>query len=170
MAQSRKTKAGARTGVAGTVPMTDSGISGTGVCGAEAPGQLAPILLVEDEIFIRIASADWLRDAGYAVIEAASPAEALDVLASRQDLALLATDITMPGPLTGLDLAAHSRAAFPDMPVILLSAHVPADHARHADGALMKPFSPMELVRLVEATIGKPWQTRIPGARANKAC
>lgn len=136
--------------------MTDSGNGGVGVAGRDVHAQLAPILLVEDEIFIRLASAEWLRDAGYAVIEAAGPAEALDVLGSRQDLALLATDITMPGPLTGLDLAARSRAAFPDLPVVLLSAHVPADHAHHADGALMKPFGPLELVALVEATIGRP--------------
>ena len=149
--------------------MTDSGNGGVRVAERDACERLAPILLVEDEIFIRLASADWLRDAGYAVIEAAGPAAALEVLASGQDLALLATDITMPGPLTGLDLAARSRAAFPHLPVILLSAHVPADHARHADGALMKPFGPLELVGLVEATIGKPSQTLRHGSVADAA-
>ena len=149
--------------------MIESGNGSRQDPGDHASGELTPILLVEDEIFIRLASADWLRDAGYAVIEASNPAEALDVMASGQALVLLATDITMPGPLTGLDLAARSRSERPGLPVILLSAHVPTDHAAHADGALMKPFSPIELVALVKAIIGEPWQTRNHANGVNRA-
>jgi two-component system, response regulator PdtaR len=123
------------------------------VAGAdEAP---LPILLVEDEIFIRIANAEWLRDAGYAVIEAANAQEALDVLESGARVALVATDVTMPGQLDGLGLAASVRSTHPGLPVILLSAHVPDDIAPYADAALHKPYSPYELTAVVASLIGK---------------
>jgi CheY-like chemotaxis protein len=136
-----------------------------------APGsEPAPILLVEDEILIRLANADWLRDAGYAVIEAANAAEALDVIATGQVLALLATDITMPGALDGLALAAATRMRRPGLPVLLLSAHVPDDYSAIAEAALSKPFGPSQLVAKVAALIGAPWQTTNPVTGAHKAC
>lgn len=147
-------------------------MNGSGRCAApgDGGGELLPILLVEDEILIRLANADWLRDAGYAVIEASGPAEAMEILASGQPMALLATDITMPGPLDGLDLAAHVRRRCPGLPVLLLSAHVRDDHSAQADAALAKPFGPSQLLATVEQLIGAPWQTRNPANGANRAC
>lgn len=133
-------------------------------------GDLDPVLLVEDEVFIRLANADWLRDAGYAVIEASGADEALDILASGQQLALLATDINMPGPLDGLDLAEKVRSDRPGLPVVLLSAHVPDDYSAHADAALSKPFAASQLVAVVEELIGQPWQTKNHASGANGAC
>jgi two-component system, response regulator PdtaR len=150
--------------------MTSSETGGVPVAGGHDAGELTPILLVEDEIFIRIASADWLREAGYQVIEAADPLEALDILASGQPLVLLATDITMPGPLDGLGLAARVRAQRPDLPIVLLSAHVPVDVSSHADAALPKPFGPSELVSCVIELIGEPWQTKTGTNGASNAC
>lgn len=162
--------AGSQSGASGSQSGVVGRQSGPGA-GSPAPcGGLIPILLVEDEIFIRLASADWLREAGFAVIEAAGPAEALDIVASGQPLVLLATDITMPGPLDGLELAARFRAARPGLPVMLLSAHVPEDIAPHADAALSKPFGPSELVNCVTALIGEPWQTQNGANGASKAC
>lgn len=123
------------------------------VAGADAAS--LPVLLVEDEIFIRIANAEWLRDAGYAVIEAANAQEALDVLASGGRVALVATDITMPGQVDGLGLAASVRSTHPGLPVVLLSAHVPDDIAPYADAALRKPYSPYELTAVVASLIGE---------------
>ena len=143
---------------------------GAAAAGGISAGEVVPVLLVEDEVFIRLASADWLRDAGYAVIEAAGVDEALDILASGQQLALLATDITMPGRFDGLDLAEKVRSARPGLPVVLLSAHVPDDISAHADAALSKPFGASQLVAVVEGLIGQPWQTRNPEAGANNAC
>lgn len=147
-----------------------SGRRGAPPAGDDRPGAPLPILLVEDEVFIRFANADWLREAGYAVIEAAGAAEALDILATGQPLALLATDITMPGEIDGLGLAARVRRERPGTPVVLLSAHVPPDVHAHADGALSKPFGPSQLVSLVETLIGEPWQTKNHGPEASSAC
>jgi CheY-like chemotaxis protein len=136
---------------------------------ADDIGTQAAVLLVEDEIFIRMASAEWLREAGYAVIEAAVPAEALEILASSQPLALLATDINMPGPIDGLALAARAREMRAGLPIALLSAHVPSDVSPHADTALVKPFGPVELVACITELIGESPQARIKTDEADAA-
>ena len=65
----------------------------------EATAQRA-VLVVEDEILIRSAAAEFLRGAGYKVIEAANAVEAVAVFASRVQIDLVFSDINMPGSMT----------------------------------------------------------------------
>jgi CheY-like chemotaxis protein len=62
------------------------------------------ILLVEDEVLIRMLAAEILSEAGFTVIESASADEALTILQARSDVQLLFTDVNMPGSLDGLAL------------------------------------------------------------------
>jgi CheY-like chemotaxis protein len=55
------------------------------------------ILVVEDDILVRLTAADYLRDAGNTVIEAANAAEALDVFMSGEPVDVVFTDVQMPG-------------------------------------------------------------------------
>jgi CheY-like chemotaxis protein len=99
------------------------------------------ILLVEDEVIIRLMLADELRDAGHQVIEASDADEALVILeATRPDLII--SDVRMPGSIDGLGLLAHVRASLPLLPVIITSAHLDPAHA-HSEGANLfvpKPY------------------------------
>ena len=63
------------------------------------------ILLVEDEVFARLATADDLMNAGFQVIQAATADEALKLLQSSAKIDLVVTDIVMPETLDGCDLA-----------------------------------------------------------------
>lgn len=78
------------------------------------------ILVVEDEVLIRLVIAQYLRDCGYRVIEAAHADEALVVL-RRSDLAIdvVFTDVEMPGSMDGFALSQWVRANRPGMDVIL---------------------------------------------------
>ncbi|MEI9987777.1 MAG: response regulator [Aliidongia sp.] len=67
----------------------------------EQPGQ-AHILLVEDDVLVRFVVADRLREAGLAVIEAATADEALSYLAAGGRVDLAFTDIEMPGSMNGV--------------------------------------------------------------------
>jgi DNA-binding response OmpR family regulator len=67
------------------------------------------VLVVEDEFLIRAAVAQELQQAGYRVFEAADCLEALNVLAAH-DIAIIVTDLAMPGPLDGNDLIRITRA------------------------------------------------------------
>lgn len=122
------------------------------------------ILLAEDEILIRMASAEWLRDAGYTVIEAASGAEALDLLDSGVPIDLIVSDISMPGTPDGLGLAERARTTCPHISIILASARLPEECP--ADRMLPKPYGVPELLSLVNELIEARWI----GTNSRKAC
>jgi CheY-like chemotaxis protein len=78
-----------------------------------APSPLR-VVIVEDEPLIRMLLADTLEEAGFAVIEAGRADMALNLLkAKAEEVHVVMTDIHMPGPMTGLDLARHAREHWP---------------------------------------------------------
>jgi CheY-like chemotaxis protein len=79
------------------------------------------VLVVEDDILVRLTAADYLRDAGYSVIEAANGAEALDVFASGEPVDVVFTDVQMPGAMDGLMLARWVRDHRPETEVLVTS-------------------------------------------------
>jgi two-component system, response regulator PdtaR len=85
----------------------------------------ATILLVEDEVLVRLVVADRLRSEGMRVIEAKSGDEALWLLASTEQIDLVVTDIRMPGTIDGVTLAQFAKKEY-RLPVILASAHYEA--------------------------------------------
>lgn len=87
------------------------------------------VLLVEDDHSVRALVAALLGDLGYAFVEAANGAAALDVLAQSQPIDLLLTDVVLPGGMTGIELADEIRRRQPSIRVQLMSgyARTPAD-------------------------------------------
>ena len=71
----------------------------------------AVVLVVEDEMSLRMCAVDMVLHAGYTPLEALDAAEALAILESRSDVALMCTDIQMPGQMDGMGLAhaVHER-------------------------------------------------------------
>jgi DNA-binding NtrC family response regulator len=78
------------------------------------------VLIVEDELLIRMLLADTLADKGYEVIEAGNVLEAIAVLGHRKVDAVI-TDIDMPGGLGGLDLARMISSSYRSLPIIITS-------------------------------------------------
>jgi|HubBroStandDraft_2_1064218.scaffolds.fasta_scaffold388985_2 CheY-like chemotaxis protein len=109
----------------------------------DAPGvaKSPVVLIVEDEVLIRMLLSDVLRQAGYQVVEAANADEALAVLTSSPDPDILVTDVRMPGKVDGFALAAFVRRTKPDLKVIITSGHAGPDGAIGlADTFLTKPY------------------------------
>lgn len=80
------------------------------------------VLVVEDEILIRLAIADHLRDAGFRVYEAANGTEAVDLLAHYcHEIDAVFSDVMMPGPIDGAGLIAWINVHCPKVPVVLAS-------------------------------------------------
>jgi hypothetical protein len=67
------------------------------------------ILIVEDEFLLRLDSAETIESAGFGVIQAANPGEAIAFLRARPDIHVVFTDIQMPGSMDGLKLARFVR-------------------------------------------------------------
>jgi len=119
------------------------------------------VLLVEDEPDVREIVRDVLVDAGYTVLEAAGPDEALDLCAhDTVELDLLLTDVIM-AKMGGGELAQRIMVARPSTRVLYMSGYTADDIVRHGVQAagislLHKPFSPETLVRVVRQVLDTP--------------
>ena len=114
------------------------------------------VLIVDDDPFIRKLIATTLEDvAGFELLQASDGAEAVDI-ASSEKPELVFLDIDMPR-LDGIEACAKIRAqeATADATIVMLTATSRTDNERRAEDAgadlfLTKPFSPLDLLRLVE--------------------
>jgi len=84
----------------------------------------AVVLVVEDEMLLRMRAIYMVEDAGFTPIEAVDADQAIAILESRFDIALLFTDIQMPGRLDGLGLAHAVRDRWPPIKIILVSGQL----------------------------------------------
>jgi CheY-like chemotaxis protein len=109
------------------------------------------IMVVEDEIMVRTAIAEYLRHCGYRVIEAASADEAIVMLTEAGvKIDLVFSDIEMPGSMDGFGLARWVRANKPAMHIILTGTLQKAAHAAgdlcEEGPHLAKPYEPSQLI------------------------
>jgi len=79
------------------------------------------ILVVEDEMMIRMSTVDMVENAGYAPLEAVDADGAVAMLESRSDIALMVTDIQMPGSMDGVELAQAVHKRWPLIKIIVVS-------------------------------------------------
>jgi len=115
------------------------------------------ILLVEDDLGVRSAVSTFLRDLGYAVVEAENGEVAITTLRRVDDVILVFSDIAMPGALNGYQLAAEVAALRPDLSVLLTSANaggVKVDAEQMARWHfLQKPYRDVDLAVAVRRAI-----------------
>jgi CheY-like chemotaxis protein len=82
------------------------------------------VLIVEDEMVLRMRAVDIVEDAGFQPVEAVNADQAIAILESRSDISLLFTDIQMPGSMDGLKLAHAVHDRWPAIKIILVSGQV----------------------------------------------
>jgi signal transduction histidine kinase/HAMP domain-containing protein/ActR/RegA family two-component response regulator len=125
---------------------------------AEAPVEpgTETILLVEDDEAVRPHVRDQLLGLGYRVVAVANGADALRALAQNQDVALLFTDVVMPG-MSGPELAGQVRKLRPGLPVLFTSGYAGAAGALSGMGErpylLQKPYRRHELAAKLRAVL-----------------
>jgi CheY-like chemotaxis protein len=117
----------------------------------ETPDPHSTILVVEDEVLIRQLSVDQLEMAGYEVLEAGTAAEAINILESGAHIAVMFTDVNMPGDLDGLQLARLVHDRWPNIQLLVTSGGgriAPSDVPD--DGCFIpKPYSLNQMRSLV---------------------
>jgi len=115
------------------------------------------ILVVEDELLVRMMVSDALREAGFDVIEAINADEAISILHSGVTIDLMLSDVRMPGSMDGLGLLNYSMGKFPTLPVIMTSGHLlPSDAlAKGARHFLEKPYGFDDAVAVIELELAK---------------
>ena len=115
------------------------------------------VLVVEDEIFTRMAIVSDLREAGFNVMEAGDSGQALSSLAHNSAIQALITDINLPGSLNGLSLARYVRRVAPDVSVLIVSgARVPLDELPPGVRYFAKPYEVRQLVAALKQMVLSP--------------
>ena len=114
------------------------------------------VLIVEDEMLLRMRAVDMVEDAGYTSVEAVDADEAVTILEARSDIALLFTDIQMPGSMDGLKLAHAVHERWPPIKIILVSgalklakSDIPPDSRFFG-----KPLEAKEMIAEIQEMIG----------------
>jgi two-component sensor histidine kinase/ActR/RegA family two-component response regulator len=122
------------------------------------------VLVVEDEMMLRMRAVDIVEDAGFCSVEAVNADEALSILESRSDISLLFTDIQMPGSMDGLKLAHAVHDRWPAIKIILVSGQVsPSEAEKPADSRFFgKPLSVEKMISELQGMVGAGALTTIP--------
>ena len=138
------------------LPSTDQIRPSPGPTEASEPtGEGGRVLVVEDDASLRMVTERILERGGYdveTVTDGAAALERLDATGPRIDLVL--TDAVMPGML-GIELVREVRRRHPDVPIVMMSGHLPrtldptADTTQTPVSLLAKPFTGAELLRFV---------------------
>ena len=128
--------------------------------------QVPNVLVVEDEMILRMRAVDLVEDAGFCPIEAVNADEAMSILESRSDISLLFTDIQMPGSMDGLKLAHAVHERWPSIKIILVSGQVkPSDAEKPADSRFFgKPLGVEQMITELQAMVGAGALRIVPNA------
>jgi two-component sensor histidine kinase len=126
----------------------------------------AHVLVVEDEMVLRMRAVDIVEDAGFTAVEAVNADEALSILESRSDIALLLSDIQMPGSMDGLKLAYAVHDRWPSIKIILVSGQVQlSDNEKPTDSRFFgKPLEVTQMIAELQGMVGNGALKIVPGS------
>ena len=118
--------------------------------------KLPVVLIVEDEFLIRMGAVDMIRSAGFDVVEAENADEAIFILEGRLDIAVVFTDVQMPGSMDGLKLAAAIRGRWPPIKIVATSGllRFSQDDLPPGGRFLPKPYSQPQIVGTLRELTG----------------
>ncbi|WP_158746217.1 ATP-binding protein, partial [Acidisphaera sp. L21] len=141
--------------IAGTADVVSPDLDPPAAARAEA-GET--VLVIDDEVTIRMLVAEVLADLGYRVVEAEDGRKGLEILRSDIRVDLLVTDVGLPGGLNGRQVADAGRKLRPDLKVLYVTGY--AEGAVMGDGRLetgmhvmVKPFGMDDLAHRIRTII-----------------
>ena len=114
------------------------------------------VLIVEDELLLRMDAVDMIGAAGFEVLEAGNADEAIEILQVRPDITVVFTDIQMPGSMDGLKLARAVRGRWPPIKIVATSGRVHIAEADLPEGGrfLSKPYSSGQVAGVLREVTG----------------
>jgi PAS domain S-box-containing protein len=107
------------------------------------------VLVVDDEPFVRMTTADMLQGLGYETEEAEDASEAERRITAGERFDLVVSDHLMPG-MSGAELARRMREQFPEIPVLIVSGYADAKGVSPDLARLSKPFRQAELAEAIK--------------------
>ena len=127
----------------------------------ERAGTHCTVLVVEDDPDVRAFAARTLAELGYRVCEAPDGPEAIRVLRTEPGIAVLFTDVVLPGGMTGAIVAEEARKLRPDLKILFTTGYARnaiVHHGRLDPGVelLTKPFAYADLAARVRDMLDRP--------------
>jgi two-component system, response regulator PdtaR len=115
------------------------------------------ILVVEDEPIIRLGIVAMVEEAGFSAVEASNADQAIQVIERTADIAVVITDVDMPGTMDGVRLAHFVHSRWPPIRLIVVSGKIGIDEAALPAGArfFSKPLPEDRLLATVRDMIGQ---------------
>lgn len=109
------------------------------------------VLIVEDELLLRMDAVDMIAGAGFEAVEAANADQAIEILESRRDIIVVFTDIQMPGSMDGLKLARAIRGRWPPIKIVATSGRAIVEEIDLPEGGrfLLKPYHPLQVAGIL---------------------
>lgn len=125
----------------------------------DTPSEPTRILIVEDEMLVRMFAVDALEDVGFQVLQAGDAGEASTALADGSEVAAVIVDMGLPDR-PGDQLAAELRAQRQNLPILIASGRSERElkdkfAADKRIGVLVKPYTAAMLVNAL-AALGVP--------------
>jgi CheY-like chemotaxis protein len=114
----------------------------------KSPASGTTVVVVEDEILVRAATARYLREAGCIVFEASSAEECLDLLANERSVDVVFADIRLPRR-SGLDLVRSLQQTHPHVGIVLTTGAKLDEPIPDGVTLLQKPYALFEIERRV---------------------
>lgn len=112
------------------------------------PPNAPVVLIVEDEVVLRMLTVEIVEEAGFTALEAANADDALAILEVREDIRLVVTDVQMPGSMDGVKLAHAVRHRWPPIKILVVSGQYRLTEGDLPPDILFlgKPFRPEKLI------------------------
>jgi two-component system, response regulator PdtaR len=113
------------------------------------------VLIVEDELLVRMDAVEVIEADGFEVVEAKNADDAIALLEQRNDISLIFTDIDMPGSMDGLKLAHFVKDRWPPIKIIATSGHskITANDLPEGGRFMPKPYNPTEVADTIHQLI-----------------
>ena len=129
-------------------------------------GQGETILVVEDDADVRLFAVSALRSLGYDSRQAGEAETALQMLETMPEIALLFTDIVLPGGMDGVGLATETHRRYPGLPILFTSGYT--EHTLVGGGqivegveVLTKPYRKVELAGKLRALLNRRREVKL---------
>jgi CheY-like chemotaxis protein len=103
-------------------------------------------MVVDDDVLERMGASFMFSDAGYRVLEAGSADEALALFEANNDIRLLFTDVSMPGSMSGSDLARLVAERWPTIGIIMTSGRPRPESLPLGSQFHAKPYEPVDVL------------------------
>lgn len=114
------------------------------------------VLVVEDDADVRSTVVSTLEALAFKVVSAHDSSEALRLLQMEPTIALVFSDVNMPGAMNGIELGHTIRERWPQMPILLSSGYLREDQDTNGFELLQKPYRTADLIETLRGLLNEP--------------